>query len=243
MRILAIVEYDGTSYAGWQYQLNQISVQETIERAISQIRNQPTKIYGSGRTDAGVHAYGQTFHFDIEVPRDLENFRHSINCVLPNDIHVKSLTYVKDDFHARLSAVEKTYEYVINLHEPSAFNYKYETLVDEPLDIEEMEKAAKIFVGTHCFQNFTTKEEDEDNFVRTISKIEFIKENNQLIIRFTGDGFMRYMIRLLVGALIQVGRHKITVEHLQNVLNSSTRLPVSYKAEAKGLYLVEVKYN
>ena len=242
MRLLAVVEYDGTSYAGWQYQPDQVSIQETIERAISQIRNTPTKIYGSGRTDAGVHALGQTFHFDIEEDRDLNRFKHSINCVLPKDIHVKTLEIVSSDFHARLSAKEKTYEYRINLKEPSAFNYKYEEFLDQPLDIEEMKKCAKIFEGKHCFQNFTTKEEDEDNFVREIYKIVLIEKDDLLIIQFTGNGFMRYMVRLIVGSLIQVGRHKISLDEVKKVLDSPTRLPVSYKAEGKGLFLVEVKY-
>lgn len=243
MRLLAVVEYDGTSYAGWQYQPDQNSIQETIERSISQIRNKATKIYGSGRTDAGVHAYGQTFHFDIEEDRDLEKFRHSINCVLPKDIHVRSLEVVDHDFHARLSAKEKTYQYVINLKEDSAFNYKYEEVIDQPLDIEEMKKASKLFEGTHCFQNFTTKEEDEDNFIRTIYYIDLTIKDNHLYMTFTGNGFMRYMVRLLVGALIQVGRHKTSTSELEKVLNSKERLPVSYKAEAKGLSLVEVKYR
>lgn len=242
MRILAVCEYDGTCYAGWQYQPDQISIQETIEKAISQIRNTPTKIFGSGRTDAGVHAYGQTFHFDIDEERDLQKFLHSINCVLTKDIRIKSLKVVKDDFHARLSTVEKTYQYTINLKELDAFTYKYEEFIDQPLDIDEMKECAKVFEGKHCFQNFTTKEEDEDRFIRTIYQIDLKEKNNRLVITFKGDGFMRYMIRLIVGSLIQVGRHKISVQDVEKTLESQIRLPVSYKAEAKGLTLVKVKY-
>ena len=242
MRLLAVVEYDGTSYAGWQYQPNEISVQETIEKAISRIRNQETHIFGSGRTDAGVHALGQTFHFDIEEERDIEKFRHSINCVLPKDIHIKSLNKVSDDFHSRYNAKSKFYEYRISLIEPSPFEYKYTEYVDHPLDIGEMKKCSKIFVGKHCFQNFTTKEEDQDEFVREIYKIEFIENDGSLTIRFVGDGFMRYMVRLIVGTLIQVGLHKTKICDVKKVLESPTRLPVSYKAEGKGLFLVEVQY-
>lgn len=242
MRILAVCEYDGTSYAGWQYQPDQVSVQETIERAISQIRNTPTKIFGSGRTDAGVHALGQTFHFDIEEERDLEKFRHSINCVLPKDIRVKSLKVVPSDFHARLSAKEKTYRFVINLKEQSAFSDKYEQVSDGKLDIKEMKKCAKLFEGKHNFQNFTTKEEDEDNFVRNIYRIIIDEFDYHLHITFTGDGFMRYMVRLIVGTLIQVGKGKLSVKDVDEILYKKERLPVSYKAEAKGLFLLEVKY-
>jgi len=242
MRLLAVVEYDGTSYAGWQYQPDQISVQETIEKAISQIRNTQTKIFGSGRTDAGVHAYGQTFHFDIEEERDLDKFRHSINCVLPKDIRVKSLKAVRSDFHARLSAKEKTYRYVLNLKEQSAFTDKYEQVLDGKLDIKEMKKCAKLFEGKHNFQNFTTKEEDEDNFVRTIYRIQIEEFDYHLHITFVGTGFMRYMVRLIVGTLIQVGKGKLSVRDVDEILYKKERQPVSWKAEAKGLFLVEVKY-
>ena len=242
MRLLAVCEYDGTSYAGWQYQPNEISVQETVENAISRIRNTETHIFGSGRTDAEVHALGQTFHFDIAEERDLEKFRHSINCVLPKDIRIKSLRVVPDDFHARLSAKQKTYEYRIGLGEESAFDYKYEEYVDLPLDIEEMKKCSKIFVGEHCFRNFTTKEEDQNIFVRTIYEIKFILENKHLRIQFTGNGFMRYMVRFLVGTLIQVGKGKLTISEVQKLMETTTRKVVSYKAEGKGLFLVEVKY-
>lgn len=242
MRLLAVVEYDGTSYAGWQYQPNEVSVQETIENAISKIRNKETHIFGSGRTDAGVHALGQTFHFDIEEERDLDKFRYSINCVLPKDIRIKSLSGVSDDFHARLSAKSKTYEYRINLKEDGAFDYKYEEYIDQPLDIEEMEKCSKVFLGKHCFKNFTTKEEDHDGYIREVYSINFIINNDHLRIQFNGNGFMRYMVRFLVGTLIQVGRHKLNIDDVKKLLDGSTEKVVSYKAEGKGLFLVEVKY-
>ena len=243
MRLLAVVQYDGTSYAGWQIQPDQISVQETIERSISQIRNTPTKIFGSGRTDAGVHAFGQTFHFDIEEERDLEKFRYSINAVLPKDIHLLSLNKVNDDFHARLSAKKKTYQYLINNGEYDVFRSPFESRVEGKLDLLEMEKAAKVFEGTHSFQNFTTKEEDEDNFVRTIYVAQVSNFNDRIYISFTGNGFMRYMVRLMVGAIIQVGKGKMSIQDIQRMLDSKERQPVGYKAESKGLSLVEVKYN
>ena len=242
MRILAVCEYDGTSYAGWQYQPNEVSVQETIENAISKIRNTKTQIFGSGRTDAGVHALGQTFHFDIEEERDLEKFRYSINCVLPNDIRIKSLKVVADDFHARLSAKSKTYEYRINLKEKSAFEFNHEEVVDQPLDIKAMEHCSKSFIGKHCFQNFTTKPEDQDGYMREIYEIKFIQADDHLRIRFTGNGFMRYMVRFLVGTLIQVGLGRINEDLVKKILNSEERKVVSYKAEGKGLFLVEVTY-
>lgn len=242
MRILAIVSYLGTNYAGWQFQPEHVSIQETIEQAISKIRNTPTKIYGSGRTDAGVHALGQTFHFDIDEERDLEKFRYSINCVLPKDIHILSLTKVNDDFHARLSAKGKVYQYVINRGEHSVFNYQTQTEFDEPLDVDDMRKCASIFEGKHCYQNFTTKEEDEDGFVREISSISIEENHDKLVFTFTGNGFMRYMIRFLVGTLLQVGKGKLTLDEVKKALDSSERRVVSYKAEPQGLTLVKVIY-
>lgn len=242
MRILAIVSYLGTNYAGWQFQPGHVSIEETIEQAISKIRNTPTKIYGSGRTDAGVHALGQTFHFDIDEERDLEKFRYSINCVLPKDIHILSLIKVNDDLHARFSAKGKVYQYVINRGEHNVFNYQTETEFDEPLDVDDMRKCASILEGQHCYQNFTTKDEDEDGFVREISSIKIEENHDKLVFTFTGNGFMRYMIRFLVGTLLQVGRGKLTLDEVKKALDSTERRVVSYKAEPQGLTLVKVIY-
>lgn len=243
MRVLAVVQYDGTNYSGWQIQPSALSIQETIEKSFKQITSREIKIYGSGRTDTGVHAKGQTFHFDIDDSIDLEKLRYSLNSVLPKDIRLLSFKIVGDDFHARHSVVSKTYQYILNLGEEDVFSNKYEQIFRKSLNIELMNDAGKLFEGTHCFQNFTTKEEDQDNFVRTINyiNIEHTK-TNRLILTFNGDGFMRYMIRFIVGTLIQVGLGKLTNEDVQYLINKEERLPVSYKAESKGLTLLEVQY-
>jgi len=242
MKYLAIVQYEGTNYQGWQVQPDQVTIQEIIEQKISMILNTPIKIYGSGRTDSGVHAKGQTFHFEWDELKDIAKFKYSLNCVLPEDIFVKSLTPVADDFHARFSVVEKTYQYLINTGDYDVFNRHLVYQFNKNLDVEKMKDVASIFVGKHCFKNFTTKPEDEDGFVRTITNIEIKEENHQISLTFTGDGFMRYMVRFLVGTLIEVGLGKLTKNDVQKYLDLTERKTVSYKADSCGLYLMNVKY-
>ena len=245
-RILAICQYRGTNYQGWQKQINAPSVQEEIEKVISKILNKKTTIYGSGRTDGGVHALGQTFHFDIDKEEiDLSLLKHSINCLLPNDIQILDLSRVDDDFHARYQVENKIYQYRLHLGRVSVFDNEYVMEVYEPFDIEKFKTIINLFVGKHNFQNFTSKEEDEDNFIRTINSIDFKQDNNFITIILNGDGFMRYEIRYIIGASIAYAKGQIDKEYIIERLdkNSSKRNIISYKAEPKGLFLQEVKYK
>ncbi len=243
MRFLAVVSYDGTNYFGWQIQPNLVTVQEEIEKAISKILNTPTKIYGSGRTDTGVHAYNQTFHFDSDKITDIDKFRYSLNCVLPKDIYVKSITKVADDFHARFSAKEKEYMYLLNnTGEYDVFNRRYMNQFPQHLDKDLIKQGALLFNGKHDFKNFTAKEEDEDNFIRTINDLSVVYENGCYIFIFKGDGFMRYMVRMIVGTLLELGLHKIDLDYIKEKLESDKRDPVPFRADAHGLYLNKVKY-
>ena len=245
MRYLAIVSYRGTNFCGWQKQtVSKLpSVEVTIESVISRILNQETKIYGSGRTDAGVHALGQTFHFDTLKELDVVKFAHSLNELLPEDIRIQSITLVSDDFHARFNAKGKTYIYKIrNAKVSSPFKSDLEYTLGQPLDIDKMVEAAKVFEGKHNFQNFNSKEEDDAGFIRDINHISVSSKNDKIIISMTGDGFMRYMVRMIVGTLIQVGLGKLTSEDIKKILEDPVRKPSSYKAPAYGLYLKEVLY-
>lgn len=246
MRYLGVVSYKGTNYCGWQKQtVSKLpSVEEEIERVISKILNTPTKIYGSGRTDAGVHALGQTFHFDVEKELDTYKFTHGVNELISNDIVLLSLVKVSDDFHARFNATKKTYLYKIkNDKNFDPFNEHLAYQLKQPLDVKSMEKAVQIFVGIHNFQNFTSKEEDEKNFVRNIFDIKISTESKFINIELTGDGFMRYMVRMIVGNLIQVGLGKLDFATLKENLENNKRKPSSYKAPSDGLYLKEVCYK
>lgn len=246
MRYLAVVSYRGTPFCGWQKQsVSKLpSVQEIIEKVLSRVLNKETKIYGSGRTDAGVHALGQTFHFDSEKDLDTKKLMNSINKLLPQDVRILSLDKVSDEFHARFSAKGKTYIYKIrNSKISDPFTSDLEYTLGQKLDLEQMRKASKLFKGEHNFQNFTSKEVDDQKFSRNIGDFEINSKNNEIEISITGDGFMRYMVRMIVGTLIQVGLGKMTIQEVEENLNNPIRRPSSHKAPAHGLYLKEVLYN
>ena len=242
MRIKCIVEYQGTNYYGWQKQVGQISIEEVIEKVLSQILNTPINIYASGRTDAGVHAKGQVFHFDVEKNVDLNRLKYSTNMMLPEDINILSMEEVENEFHARYAAKNKIYEYKILLKSKDPFNYKNAYLCPQELDIDLFKNALKKFEGEHNFQNYTSKEEDEQNFIRNISKIEVKKDGELLSIRLTGNGFMRYMVRYIIGVSLVIASKKEPLSFINETLDQDKRHIVSYKAPAEGLYLLNVQY-
>ena len=245
MRYLVTTSYRGTNYCGWQKQsVSKLpSIEASVENVLSRILNENIKIYGSGRTDAGVHALGQTFHFDTDKNIVISKFVHSLNELLPDDIRILSMKEVPSDFHARYNAKQKTYIYKIrNAKASNPFKFDLEYCLSQNLDLSKMVEASKLFLGEHNFQNFTSKDEDDSNFVRTIFDIQINKENENIVILMTGNGFMRYMVRMIVGTLIQVGLSKISVCDVKKNLENKERKPSSYKAPAHGLYLKEVCY-
>ena len=245
MRYLCTVSYKGTNYQGWQKQIAAPTIQGEIERVFSQILNTCINIQGSGRTDAGVHAQKQYFHFDYDKELDLGKFRYSVNCLLPKDILITDVKVVSDDFHARYSAKGKTYTYLIRFGERNAFNFEYEANIPQPVEIDLLIKALKMFEGKHDFKDFTSKEEDEDNFVREIYSVEttYIEQAKQFLVTFKGNGFMRYMIRNMVGASIAVASGKEDLSFISyHLSNKEKREIISYKASPEGLYLVDVNY-
>ena len=239
MRYFAVIEYDGTSYGGWQIQPNAASIEEEVEKVLSKLLNTPTKIYGSGRTDAGVHSHGQTFHFDAKEISDLGKFKYSLNSLLPKDMYVKELS-IKENVHARYDAKAKTYVYLINAGEYNPFfkDKMYQLL--RKLDISKMKEASKLFIGEHNFMNFTSKDEDQSNFVRTIYSLDIDVDKDIVKLTFVGNGFMRYMVRMIVGSLIEVGLDRLEISKLEESFNTKERKVVSYKAPSCGLYLKDV---
>ena len=242
MRLFAVVSYDGTSYHGWQKQVGDKSVQEEIEKVLSQILNTEINIYGSGRTDAGVHAFNQTFHFDVDKEVDIARLRYSANMLLPSSIFIKSLEKVNDDFHARFSTKGKVYRYSLYFKERDPFLSNRSCFYPYEFDEELFKKALDKFKGEHNFQDFTSKEEDNDNFVRRIDDIVISKNEKELLIDISGNGFMRYMIRDIIGSALAVASKKEPLEFIDNHLDSKIRNIVSYKSEACGLYLLKVIY-
>ena len=243
MKILGICSYKGTNYYGWQKQVGFISVQSKIEEVLSQIYDTAITITGSGRTDAGVHAYKQYFHFVTEKDKDLKQLAYAMNKMLPEDIHILSLEKVDDDFHARYNAKRKIYEYDILLKNKEVFNYDLAYLYPMDLDIDLLKKALKLFEGEHNYQDFTSKEEDEGNFIRTIYSIEVKQDKDLIKIRFEGNGFMRYQIRNMVGTAIAVANKKEDISFIKYHLEGNKKREIiAYKAPAMGLYLVDVIY-
>ena len=243
MKVLAVVSYKGTNYQGWQRQTNAPSIQEEIEKVLSKILNVETVIYGAGRTDAGVHAKGQTCHFTIDKEVDLDKLRYSVNCLLPKDIHIISLVEVNDDFHARYSAIGKHYTYTIVVGENNPFDNEFVLTYLKDFDVNAYIKAFEPFNGEHNFQDFTSKEKDEDGFKRTVA-ISSEVNGNKITIHFVGNGFMRYMIRFMVGAAIAVMEKRIDIDFIKSHLdNEKQREIIAYKAPGEGLVLEEVLYK
>ena len=243
MRLLATCSYKGINYNGWQVQPNLKTIQGTIEFAISKILNTKTTIYGSGRTDTGVSANGQTFHFDVNKAIDMDKFLYSLNCVLPDDIYVNELKEVSNDFHARFNVKRKTYQYTYQTKKRSPFNYEIAAFMPLSFDENLLAECLQLFKGEHNFINFTSKEEDEKKFIRTIYEVDYQYENDILIITLVGNGFMRYMVRDIVGTVMAVATGRENIDYIrQRLINVEKRLVTSYKAEGNGLNLLKVEY-
>lgn len=238
MRIKLVFSYDGSKFKGFQRQKGVRSVQATVEEALSKIYGEKIEIKGAGRTDAGVHANYQVAHYDNN--KKVKNLEKRINDLVLPDIVIKSATQVKDDFHARQSAKKKEYIYKINL---GPFQHALTNYYMQPrfkLDISLMKTASKYMLGTHDFKNFVAGERDD--YTTTIHSITFNKRFSKLEIRFVGTGFYRYMVRNLVGALLEVGKCKVPIYEIENMIslpNIEKRLPT---AEPEGLYLNKIWY-
>ncbi|NLZ15866.1 MAG: tRNA pseudouridine(38-40) synthase TruA [Erysipelotrichaceae bacterium] len=243
MKIFGTCAYKGTNYYGWQKQVNHISVQGTIEEALSQIYNTKITIIGSGRTDAGTHAIKQCFHYETDKEKDLEQLAYALNKILPEDIKIHGLSLVDDCFHARYSAKRKVYEYQIALTNKDPFIFDAAYIYPYEFNLLVFKEALMLFLGEHNFQDFTSKEIDEDNFVRTIYDIKIEQNDNIIKVTFEGNGFMRYQIRNMVGTALVIASNKERIDFIVSHLDSNKiRSIVAYKAPANGLYLVDVRY-
>ena len=243
MKILGVCSYKGTNYYGWQKQVGFVTVQSKIEEVLSKIYDTNVSIVGSGRTDAGVHALRQYFHFVVEKEKDLNQLLYAMNRMLPDDIRILSLDMVFDEFHARYNAQKKVYEYDILRKAKDPFGYDTAWLYPVEFDINLLKEALNKFVGIHNYQDFTSKEEDEKNFVREIYSIAVKEEDDLVKIVFIGNGFMRYQIRNMVGAAMNIAIKKEDLSFIDKHLDSKQRDIISYKAPACGLYLAAVLYK
>ena len=244
MRVLGVCSYKGTNYYGWQKQVGFVSVQSTIEEVLSKVYDSPITITGSGRTDAGVHALRQYFHFDTEKEKDLKQLAYALNKMLPEDIKILSFEKVANDFHARYNAKRKIYEYRIVLKNKDPFQDQLAYVYPMEFDFDLFKSALDKFVGKHNYQDFTSKEEDEGGFVREIYKIKVDKKDSNISVVFEGNGFMRYQIRNMVGAALNIANKKEGLDFIDyHLKEDKNREIISYKAPANGLYLVDVLYK
>ncbi len=246
MRYLITISYDGTNFSGYQKQSKERTIQGELEKALKEINGgHKVDVHASGRTDAGVHALAQKVHFDLETKITLEKLSKGLNSLLPEDIFVRKVEEVAEDFHARFSSIGKEYIYKLNMGEynPLERNYVYQH--NEKLDVVEMERAMKYLEGTHNFKSFTKTDEEKDDYVRTISQTNLIRDSkdvNKITFVFVGTGFLRYMVRNMVGTLIMVGQGKIKCEEIMEILKQEDRKAAGKTAKPEGLYLKNVFY-
>ncbi|MBW1852570.1 MAG: tRNA pseudouridine(38-40) synthase TruA [Deltaproteobacteria bacterium] len=240
-----ILTYDGSQYHGWQRQHNGITIQEVIEEKIETMVGVPVKLIASGRTDAGVHAINQVCNFKSRSSIDPEAIKRGLNSLLPDDIFVKVAEYVPADFHARYSANSKVYEYrILNREDPDVFLRHYLWHIRTPLNNDEMAKCLSTLKGAHDFSSFRSSGSGNTNPVRSISRAELHGPDANDILRIVieADGFLRHMVRNIVGTVVEAGLGKINVDRFREILESKDRQLAGIKAPAQGLFLVVVRY-
>jgi len=239
-----ILSYDGSHYHGWQRQSNGVSIQSIIEDNIETMLGDPVKLIASGRTDAGVHAINQVCNFITRSDIGPDAIKRGLNSLLPDDILVKNAEYVPLEFHARYNARNKTYEYrILNREYPDVFLRHYLWHVRTPLDTKAMAKCLSILKGRHDFSSFKSSGSGNNNPVRSISRAELHGPEDDLL-RFIieADGFLRHMVRNIVGTVVEVGLGKINADRFKEVLEAKDRQLAGIKAPPQGLFLVKVSY-
>ena len=242
MIVKCIVSYDGSKFHGFQVQDNQRTIQGEIQKALKKINEKEVIIHASGRTDAKVHAVHQVFHFETNKNLPEQQWKRAINHFMPNDIYILDAKYVADDFHSRYSAKRKEYRYYLNTKEYDPFETNYIFQYGRELDVELMQEAAKIFLGEHNFASYCSYDQ-YGNTIRTLYEFNITQKEGVITFQLIGNGFRRYMVRHLVGGLIQVGAKRITKERLLEMLESCGEKKCLFKAKPQGLYLQEAYYE
>ncbi len=235
------VEYLGTHYKGWQSQDNQETIQDHIESAISNVANEKLRIYSAGRTDSGVHAYGQVFHFSSNAKRSETQWLDGINSHLPSDIRIQWIQIVDEAFDARRTALSRTYVYLINNNGFDVFHHQRALFVRQSLNTDAMMDACQYLIGKHDFSSFRASSCQSNNPIREMKNID-MKANQLISITFTANAFLHHMIRNIIGTLIDVGSEKIAPKDLDKILHQKDRNAASKTASAEGLYLIKVNY-
>ncbi|AEH46222.1 tRNA pseudouridine(38-40) synthase TruA [Parageobacillus thermoglucosidasius] len=244
-RIKCTLSYDGTHFFGYQIQPGKRTVQGELEQALEQIhKGKAIRVTASGRTDAGVHAYGQVIHFDTFLSLSPEQWKKALNALLPDDIVIKDAQEAAPSFHARFSATAKEYRYKVRIaQERDVFLRHYCYHYPYPLDMEAMGRALRLIEGTHDFTSFCSAKTDVDDRVRTIYKADMTVRDDLLEFCFIGNGFLYNMVRIIVGTILEVGQGKRSVDSISSALAAKDRRFAGKTAPPQGLYLWKVYYD
>tara|TARA_B100000287_G_C20646592_1_gene785368 strand:- start:791 stop:1531 length:741 start_codon:yes stop_codon:yes gene_type:complete len=244
-RYQILVEYDGSSYIGWQKQKKGISIQGTLEKTLTKVLKEKIILQGSGRTDAGVHALEHSSHFDIKTKiKKIDTLIKSLNFFLKKkNISILSITKKRNNFHARFSAKERIYKYIIlNRLSPSSINNGKVWHITKKLDIKKMKEGSKFLEGTHDFSAFRSSSCNAKSAIRTIRKITIKKNNKELILRFKSQSFLHQQVRSMVGCLKYLGENKWDLIKFNKVIKSKKRILCAPPAPAEGLFLEKIIY-
>lgn len=242
-RIKLVVAYDGTNYCGWQIQENGITIEEVLNKTISDLVGEPVAVIGASRTDSGVHAMGNVAVFDTESRIPAEKMSFALNQRLPEDIRIQNSCEVPPDWHPRYCDTRKTYVYrILNRRFAVPTERLYSHFFYYPLNVVDMQQAADYLVGEHDFKSFCTPRTQVLSTIRTIYYIRIQKEGDMISITMNGNGFLYNMVRIIVGTLLKVGTGLYPPEHVKEILDAKDRQMAGPKAEARGLTLQEIEY-
>ncbi|MEO8253171.1 MAG: tRNA pseudouridine(38-40) synthase TruA [Flavobacterium sp.] len=241
MRYFIQLAYNGTAYHGWQIQPNAASVQETLNKAFSVLLNSDIHLMGAGRTDTGVHAKQMYAHFDFQVVFDIPKLIHKLNSYLPKDIVIYRIFPVESEAHVRFDATKRTYEYHINVFK-DAFSKEQSWYFHQNLDVALMNEGAQLLLNYTDFQSFSKVNTDVNTFDCTIFEAHWKQEGNKLIFTISANRFLRNMVRSIVGTLVNIGLHKITLADFIAIIESKNRDKAGFSVPAHGLYLTKIEY-
>ena len=242
MRYFITLSFDGTAYHGWQIQPHSVSVQEELQKALSTLLRMPVEVVGAGRTDTGVHARKMVSHFDINTELDCQQLVYKLNKLLPRDIAVQHVEQVSDDMHARFSAKSRTYHYYVHLGK-NPFLRSYSWQVYGNPDFELMNKAAAVLMEYTDFTSFSKVNTDTKTNDCTITEAHWDRvADGQWRFTITANRFLRNMVRAIVGTLMEVGRGRMTIEQLRQVIEAKDRCRAGDSVPGNALFLVDVKY-
>lgn len=242
MRYLITFAYDGSKYKGYQKQPRVKTIQGELERALKEINNdKQVDVSASGRTDAKVHAYNQKAHFDLDIKITCDKLKQALNSLIPGDIYVKSVVEVKDDFHARFNVKAKEYIYKINMGEYNPIDVEYTLQYCKNIDRKLLDEFINKISGTHNFKSFTS-DKDKTNYERTVL-VDYKISNKILYLRFESTGFLRYMIRNIVGLLIDINDGKKSITDIEKIFMYKNRTSLGVCASGCGLYLNKIEFK